>query len=558
MQNSGEDIVRRFEKLDADRGTYKAHIQEIAEYMIPVKATVTTQGTLGAKRSSRIFDGTATKALRIFANGLYGHMTSPGAPWFELTTKDKALARMPAVKAWLRDTSQRMRDALSASNFGMGIHEVYTDLGWCGTGNIFVTEGTRRPLNFVTFNIGRVCLDENAEGVVDAVYRLEPYTVRQIVQTWGKKASKKIQDAATKSPDEKHDVIHAVFPRQDVELFYDKQSKLRRLKWGRENMPIASLYVERESKNVLEVGGYLEMPYMTPRWLRDSEEINGRGPGMDALADTKMLNEMSKTDIKAMQKIADPPLLVPDEMRLSPMRLTPGGLNYYKPGPGEGPRPLYVPDRIQVNLEYENQRRQAINDCFFVDLFTLLASRDKNMTATEVLELAEEKLALLGPALGRLQVELYDPLLSRVFWILYRAGYLAPVPEELRDEGIEVDYISKLAMAMRAFETKAAQGALTFTGTLVQATQDQSAWDVYDLDKINRGVAERYGTPQEWLRPESEVRKLREERQAAAEKAAQEQGMRDLAAAVPVEKKVEDGSLLDQIIQGGKASAGAQ
>jgi len=142
-----------------------------------------------------------------------------------------------------------------------------------------------------------------------------------------------------------------------------------------------------------------------------------------------------------------------------------------------------------------------------------------------------------------------------VFWILYRAGYLAPVPEELRDEGIEVDYISKLAMAMRAFETKAAQGALTFTGTLVQATQDQSAWDVYDLDKINRGVAERYGTPQEWLRPESEVRKLREERQAAAEKVAQEQGMRDLAAAVPVEKKVEDGSLLDQVIQGGKASA---
>jgi hypothetical protein len=111
---------------------------------------------------------------------------------------------------------------------------------------------------------------------------------------------------------------------------------------------------------------------------------------------------------------------------------------------------------------------------------------------------------------------------------------------------------------MRAFETKAAQGALMFTGSVVQATQDPSAWDVYDMDKITRGVAERYGTPQEWLRPESEVRKIREERQAAQEKAQQEQGMRDLAAAVPVEKKVEEGSILDQIIQGGQASAGAQ
>ena len=556
MQNSGEDIVRRFEKLDAEKGTYKAHIQEIAEYMIPVKATVISQGTLGAKRSSRIFDGTATKALRIFANGLYGHLTSPGAPWFELTTRDKALARLPQVKAWLRDTSQRMRDMLNSSNFGMAIHEVYTDLGWAGTGNLFVTEGTRRPLNFVTFAIGKICLDENAEGMVDAVYRLEPYTVRQIIQAWGKKASKTVQDKATKSPDEKIDVIHAVFPRQDVELFYDKNSKLRRLKWGRENMPIASLYVERETRNVLEVGGYMEMPYMTPRWLRDAEEIYGRSPGMDALADVKMLNEMSKTDIKAMQKIADPPLMVPDEMRLSPVRLTPGGLNYYKPG--AKPEPLYVPDKITINLEYENQRRRAINDCFFVDLFTLLASRDKSMTATEVLELAEEKLALLGPALGRLQVELYDPLLSRVFWILYRSGYLPAVPDELRDQGIEVEYISKLAMAMRAFETKAAQGALTFTGTMAGATGDPSMWDVYDMDKINRGVAERYGTPQDWLRPESEVRKIREQRQAAAQKAAQEQGMRDMAAAVPLEKKVEDGSILDQIIQGQKANAGAQ
>jgi hypothetical protein len=144
------------------------------------------------------------------------------------------------------------------------------------------------------------------------------------------------------------------------------------------------------------------------------------------------------------------------------------------------------------------------------------------MTATEVLELAEEKLALRGPARGRLQVELYDPLLSRVFWILYRAGYLAPVPEELRDEGIEVDYISKLAMAMRAFETKAAQGALTFTGTLVQATQDQSAWDVYDLDKINRGVASGTGRPRNGSARERGPENPGE-RQAAAEKAAQEQ-----------------------------------
>ena len=130
MTVQADEIVRRWDKLDGDRGNFKTQWQEIADYMIPRKASIVTQSSPGAKRTSKIYDGTAIRSLRILANGLYGHMTSPSAPWFELTVKNPGLGRQSTrVKGWLQETSQRMQNAINNSNFGMGSHEVYTSLG---------------------------------------------------------------------------------------------------------------------------------------------------------------------------------------------------------------------------------------------------------------------------------------------------------------------------------------------------------------------------------------------------------------------------------------------
>ena len=45
---------------------------------------------------------------------------------------------------------------------------------------------------------------------------------------------------------------------------------------------------------------------------------------MTALADIKMLNRMSEVTIRAAQKQVDPPLLVPDDGFMLPVRTIPG------------------------------------------------------------------------------------------------------------------------------------------------------------------------------------------------------------------------------------------
>ena len=56
-----------------------------------------------------------------------------------------------------------------------------------------------------------------------------------------------------------------------------------------------------------------------------------------------------------------------------------------------------------TTLNAENQRRDAIVKMFHVD--QLVISENRNMTATEVLQRQEEKMRLMGPMVGRLQVE---------------------------------------------------------------------------------------------------------------------------------------------------------
>jgi hypothetical protein len=544
-ENIGELIVERYEALDSEKGTLKEHFQEIADYMLPRKQSVNRQMTAGGKRMSKILDSTAIRGLRILANGLYGYMTPPSTPWFSLTTRNKRLKDQSEIKSWCRTTTQRMHDAINNSNAGLAFHECYTDIGGFGTGVIYVEPGERQALNFTAFNVGRCCIEENAQGIVDAVFRVEPFTARQYIQKFGREvAPKRVMDAFdSNKKNEKFEVVHAVFPRED----YDKD-KLDRL-----NMPFANLYVDKEEKKVLYQGGYQEFPYMVPRWEKDSDELWGRGPGMDALPDTKMLNQMRYDDIRAMQKLIDPPLLVQRETSISSTRTSAGSVIYYKSG--EKPESLNTGGDYQIAMDAEEKQRQMIMQCFYADLFAIFAQIPDNlqMTATEVRERVEERLMLLGPSLAACRSSFTIPCSQGVLDPLPRRVH-RPRTRALAGEGLEVEYVSKLALAMRQVESQAIRQTLAF---VVDASQlDRSALHVLNVRKATRGIAERNGTPEEFLRNDREIDALVQAEQKAAAQAQMNEQLKDLGGAIPaLGKKIEEGSPLDmarQLIGGGR------
>jgi hypothetical protein len=282
---------------------------------------------------------------------------------------------------------------------------------------------------------------------------------------------------------------------------------------------------------------------MVPRFVKDSVSNYGRAPAMTALPDVKMLNKMSETTIKAAQKQIDPPLMAPDDGFVLPIRTTPGSLNFYRSGTRDRLEPLNIGANNPLGLNMEEQRRNAIRQAFYVD--QLLLGQNQTMTATEVLQRNEEKMRLLGPVLGRLQAELLQPLISRSFALLLRAGLLPAPPEELQGQDIDIEYVSPLAKAQKLTDL---QSMLRGFEIMLQVSQVAPVMDYLDDDKLVQYLVEVTGMPARVIKSQDEVNRMRRqqaEQQAQAQQQAEQQQLVQTASeAVPVIEAASEAGLI--------------
>ena len=157
------------------------------------------------------------------------------------------------------------------------------------------------------------------------------------------------------------------------------------------------------------------------------------------------------------------------------------------------------------------QRRKVINDAFLVTLFQILVETP-SMTATEVLQRAQEKGALLAPTIGRQQTEMLGPLIEREFDILDSQGLIPPLPPALIEAGgeYEIEYVSPLSRAMKAEEGVGILRTLEMVQPI--AAVDPGVMDNFNTDEITRILADTNGAPQRILRSENEIAGMRDQR----------------------------------------------
>ena len=275
-------------------------------------------------------------------------------------------------------------------------------------------------------------------------------------------------------------------------------------------MPFTSIYFEMESGHIISIGGFKEFPYVVPRYLKASNEIYGRSPGMNCLPDVKVLQKMVEVGLKAAQKQVDPPLLVPDDAMFLPIRTAPGSLNYYRAGSRDRIEALNIGANNPLGLAMEDQRRKAISQTFHVD--QLLITENRNMTATEVAQRAEEKMRILGPTLGRLQVELLNPTVIRVFNIMLRNNLFMPAPEVLANQEIDIEYVSPAALAQKSQELSSIIRGLEIFASIGQVAP---VTDYIDPKGLVHQIIKILGLPAKIIRSDAEVQQITEDKQAA-------------------------------------------
>ena len=509
-------LLTRFSRLAGQRQNWETHWQEVADYMMPRKSDVTKKRTRGDKRMELIFDSSPLQALELLAASLHGMLTNPSTPWFTLRFKQDNVENEDEAKLWLESATDAMYTAFNRSNFQQEIFELYHDLITFGTAAMFIEEDEEDFIKFSTRHIDEVYIAENDKGRIDTIYRRFNLSARAVVQKFGTAVSQDILALEKKDPYKEVEIVHAVYPRAD----FDPNKK------DKKNMPFESVYMEYKNGNELSVSGFKEFPFVVPRYLKASHEIYGRSPAMTALPDVKMLNEMVKTTIKAAQKQVDPPLLVPDDGFLLPVRTVPGGLNFYRSGTRDRIEPLNIGANNPLGLNMEEQRRDAIRAVFYVN--QLMMQQGPQMTATEVIQRNEEKMRVLGPVLGRLQSELLKPLIDRVFNILLRNNQLPPAPEFLSGQDIEIEYVSPLAKAQKSTELQSIMRAIEILGSMANVAP---VFDYVNFDNLVKHLADIVGVPQKILKSQSQVNAERQQAQQQQQEQMQMQQVQQLAKA---------------------------
>ncbi len=286
--------------LETQRSGWEAHWRDIADYIVPRRGRFGGMALWhtenGERRGGRIMDATATRAVRVLAAGMQGGLTSPARPWFRLRLPDRELMEFGPVRVWLDDVEARIYNALARSNFYQSIHGMYTELGAFGSADLYHESGGAGAMHFTGLTCGEYAWATDAYGHVDTVARRTLMTARQLAARYGEASlSRAAQRKLRKDPYGLVEVVHLVRPRKERDS--DRKDRL--------HMPWAALTFETagEADDLLHEGGYEEFPHLCARWDVSGCDVYGRSPGMDALPDVKMLQEMAKSQLLAVHKV---------------------------------------------------------------------------------------------------------------------------------------------------------------------------------------------------------------------------------------------------------------
>ena len=525
LKKLAADLKNDLARLVEKRSNWEIHWQEVADYMLPRKADITLERPKGDKRHTVISDGTAIHSLELLASSLHGMLTSSVNRWFALRFKETAINENDEAREWLENVLDKMYIAISRSNFQQEVFETYFDLIAFGTSCLQIEEDKDDIIRFSSRHIKEIYISEDAKGMVNCIYRRFKMSAKSTVEKFGiDNVSSKTLNIFKKTPFDDIDLVHVVKPRD----IYNPQ------KMDKQNMPFSSIYFEYDSGHIISQGGFKEFPYVVPRYLKASNELYGRSPGMNALPDVKVLNKMVEVGMKAAQKQVDPPLLVPDDSMLMPIRMSPGSINYYRSGSRDRIETLNIGANNPLGLNMEQQRREAISQTFHVD--QLLITENRNMTATEVVQRNEEKMRILGPVLGRLQSELLQPMIIRIFNIMLRNNLLPDAPEILLNQEIDVEYVSPMAQAQRGQELSSIVRGLELFGQIGQVAP---VTDYIDPQGLVKHLIKILGLPARMIRSDNEVEELaqqkaeaQQQQMAAQQQMAQSEMARNVAPAV--------------------------
>ena len=558
-------ILKRFEQAKNKRSQFVQIWQEVADYVLPYRGgfydIAPNSGSITPyDKHPEIYDDTAPNALLKAAAAMYSYTANPATQWFyfKLTvapTKKKSIPKKYSlavlnsnseVKTYLADVSRIVAEYIN-SNIQSIYHVFCQELLAYSTSAFLVLEDySEKVINIRAVGLKDLYILNDIYGGIGEVYRTVILTNEQAVSMFGNRLDPSIVKDMQENPLKERVFVHAVLPRPYVDV--NKKDAL--------NMPIASYWIDYQSKKLVQESGYEEFPYSVGRINVPPGNTYGFAPAMNVRHTIKSLNKLNKQKLSAGDLALMPSMNVPIDTYVNPLSMKPAALNYYEADSGRVAEPMHTIGNFQINIETIKDARDQVKQGMLIDLIEQ-TNKDNTYQAMQEQLL---QLKLMSPWQGNLERDALKPLITRVFNILNRRPGILPEPPAILAEafkagyGLAIDYQSPLAKAQRHFDVNAIERTLAFGAQLAEI----GGTDIINVEKAIRLYSELLGTPSEVLYSEKEIKRMKQER-AKAQAALQQQqdqlntmqaiqsgagAVRDIAQAGQIDAQTQTGGMM--------------
>lgn len=561
-------LTSRMNGLRNWRWSWWAYWNVLAEFFIPRRhhwfITANTMSR-GRPLNDAIIDSTGQLAVRICATGMYSGLTNPARPWFKLGPALPWMEIDAEGQAWMEDTEQRLYAILHESNFYETMAQAFEDVTVFGTAPIIMYEEAEDVIRCYLPCAGEYFLGAGARLTVDTLYREFTLNVIQIVDQFTLENCppevRNMWEIGGGSLETEFVVCHAIEPNTPIQA--RGKGRAHKVDFLPGDFTYREVYwlKGKKAQKPLSKRGFKECPFFVLRWSTVSNDAYGRSPCMDALGDTKQIQQETRRKAEFIEKGVRPPMGADPELKNEPASILPGMITYVAQETGKkGFWPLFEPQAQWLTGLVNDIATvgERINRALFVDVFMAI-TRMQGVQPRNELEITKrdlERLQVLGPFVHRWENEGADPALARLMAIAQRRRLLKPLPQSLKQVPLKFMYSSIMKLAQSSAEGVAIKDVLATGGSLSAAAKAAGLPDplrTLNLDKSFRTYAKSQGFPESDFFTEDQVE---ENDQARAQGQAQAQVMPATMAGVQAAKIASDTqlgkpSLLSTLLGGG-------
>lgn len=503
-QEEIREILIDNEELSNQNATYRSYCQDLADFYTPRKAWINSIKIQGERvKFNFLYDSTAILSARETANGFHTHLTNPTSRWFGIQYRNRKIRDDKIVRTFCHEVEEWSLGKLKDSNFYNITPEWFHDKLVFGTGTFSMFGDDKDFVRFNEIPVGQVNRVIDANGELIGIYRNFTLSARQAFKMWGSAAGESVVKAYIDKPNENFDFVH----------FVGERHRRDTSKKDSGNMPFMSVWIGKKDKNAISESGFMEMPYFSEVFYKDSTDPNGFSPAMDMFPWVKLVNAMARTVIRGGMKQIDPPYSLPNKGVILPLNLNPAGMNYRDPKLANDSLQVLPTGngRLDMGRELIELYMSKIERGLFVDLFRSFNEITKQMTVPEVQHRIAQGMALLGPVVSR-----DNRVLGKMITRLINMGARDPlsgfpeIPEGLENEEYDLVYLSTLAKAQKHSEIGEIQGFLNdvaMVGAIIP-----NVYDKIDEDKTVDVLHRIRGVTPEIMREDEEIERIRKHR----------------------------------------------